>query len=107
IVQSMSLIGKASDSRIASETPSSKRNRGTGPMRKPPAPDLWKSLRERKKEKEPKRKKLRKGTLVETAAAEGNRIRWPSADILLDDFPRCLENPAGFSTVTTSAAATI
>ena len=27
--------------------------------------------------------------------------------ILLDDFLRCLENPAGFTTVTTSAAATI
>ena len=34
----MSLTGKASDSRTASETPSSKRNRGAGPMPTPAEP---------------------------------------------------------------------
>ena len=43
---------------------------------------------------------------METAAAEEiEKVAFGT--ILLDDFLRCLENPAGFTTVTTSAAATI
>jgi hypothetical protein len=60
------------------------------------------SRTEQKKEKEPKRKNCGRGTLVETAATEeieSGRLR----QYLLDDFLRCLENPAGFTTVTTSA----
>jgi hypothetical protein len=56
--------------------------------------------KERTKEAKQERK-LRKGTLMETATAmeiEQGGLRHHS----LDDFHRCLENPAGFSTVTTS-----
>jgi hypothetical protein len=57
--------------------------------------------KERKKNQ--KRKKLRKGRFMETAAAV--EIEQAFGDIFLDDFPRCLENPAGFSTVTTNPTA--
>jgi hypothetical protein len=51
-------------------------------------------LAERKK-KNQKERNLRKGKLVETAAAEEiGKVAF--GNILLDDFLHCLENPAGF-----------
>ena len=61
--------------------------------------------RRAKKEKRTKKeRKLRKGKLVETAAAE-EIVQGGLRQHFLDDFHRCLENPAGFPTVTTSSAA--
>jgi hypothetical protein len=60
------------------------------------------SSKERKKEAK-KERKLRKGKLVETAAAE-EIVQGGLRQHFLDDFHRCLENPAGFPTVTTSSA---
>jgi len=59
--------------------------------------------RSAKKEKRSKKeRKLRKGRFMETAAAmeidQGSLRQY-----FLGDFHRCLENPAGFSTVTTSS----
>jgi hypothetical protein len=51
------------------------------------------------KEKEAKRK-IRKGTPMETAAAV--EITNDATPLLIYDFHHCLEKPAGFSTVTTS-----
>src|SRR5712671_4536331 len=65
------------------------------------------SSRESKERKRTKKKEAKEGDACGNCRSRGNRLRWPSADVLLDDFLRCLENPAGFSTVTTSAAAAI
>jgi hypothetical protein len=54
------------------------------------------------KEKEAKRK-IRKGTSVETAAAV--EITKDATRLLIYDFHHCLEKPAGFSTVTTGPMA--
>ena len=54
---------------------------------------------DKERKRNQKERKVRKGRLVETAAAEEidqGRLR----QYLLDDFHRCLENPAGFPTVT-------
>jgi hypothetical protein len=54
------------------------------------------------KEKEAKRK-IRKGTPVETAAVV--EITKEATRLLIYDFHHCLEKPAGFSTVTTGPRA--
>ena len=54
-------------------------------------------------ERRPKERKHRKGKLVETDTAveiDYGGLR----QLFLDDFHRCLENPAGFPTVTPSTA---
>jgi hypothetical protein len=61
--------------------------------------------RSAKKEKRTKKeRKLRKGRFMETAAAVEIE-QGAFGDIFLDDFLRCLENPAGFPTVTTNPTA--
>jgi hypothetical protein len=57
-----------------------------------------------KKEKEAKRKKPKEGEACGNRHSRGNRIKVACGNILIDDFHRCLENPVGFSTVTTSPA---
>jgi hypothetical protein len=47
------------------------------------------------KKKNQKERSLRNGRLVETAAAEEIE-KLAFGNILLNDFLRCLENPAGF-----------
>ena len=74
--------------------------RGVLPAYRTPHP--WGAAVPGNKEKEAKRK-IRKGTPVETAAAV--EITEDAARLLFRDFHRCLEKPAGFSTVTTGPAA--
>jgi hypothetical protein len=58
--------------------------------------------RSAKKEKRTKKeRKLRKGRFMETAAAMEIK-QGCLRQYLLGDFHRCLENPAGFSTVITN-----
>jgi hypothetical protein len=60
--------------------------------------------RAKKEKRTKKERKLRKGRFMETATAveiEQGSLR----QYFLDDFHRCLENPAGFSTVTTNPTA--
>jgi hypothetical protein len=70
---------------------------------------IGKPIRDRRRAKNEKRtkkeRKRGKGKLVETAAAE-EIVQGGLRQHFLDDFLRCLENPAGFPTVTTSSAVT-
>jgi hypothetical protein len=59
----------------------------------------------RSSKKEKSTKKERNGRLVESAAPEKIAKGRACGDIFPDDFHRCLENPAGFSTATAGPAA--
>jgi hypothetical protein len=59
--------------------------------------------KERKKEQKRKKGSEREGLWKPLQPWKSIKVAF--GDILFDDFHRCLENPAGFSTVTTSPAA--
>jgi hypothetical protein len=62
-------------------------------------------LKTKKEKRSKKERKLRKGGRLWKPPQPWKSIKVAFGNILFDDFHRCLENPAGFSTVTTSPAA--